>query len=131
MTVQERVQLDLEAAIILRDNPTKDILKVVIGEFNRGEKIVKDEKALHIIKKMYQNAKEFGTAHEMDVLEGYLPKLLSKKDLTTNIEHYIVTNNLLIRNLGKVMSFLKTDFPDRYDGKIAASIAKEILLQQS
>ena len=131
MTIQEKIKFGLEAAIILRDNPTRDLLRVVIGEFDRVDKIVSDEKALSIIKKMHQNALEFGTGHEIDVLEDYLPEPLSKKELTINIEHYIIMHKLVIKDMGRVMSFLKANYEGRYDGKVASGIVREILAKQS
>jgi uncharacterized protein YqeY len=131
LTVQKKIALDLEAAMVLRDNPTRDLLRVVKGEFEREGKIVSDERALSIIKKMYENATEFGTAHEADVLSGYLPTPLSIEELTINIEHYAVMHKLEMKDMGRIMSFLKKNYEGRYDGKKASEIVRGILANQS
>jgi uncharacterized protein YqeY len=129
MTVQEKVNMDFQAAIILRDNPTRDILRVVIGEFNREDKIILDDSALKIIKKMYENAVEFGTSgHEIDILEGYLPQQMDKLELKRVLMNHIMNlNSPSMKDMGSVMGFLKENHGGTYDGKLASTLVRELL----
>ena len=73
MTVQEKINIELTLAMLNKEVAKRDLLRVVIGEFNRVDKTVSDEKALSIIKKMVENAKEQGNTGEVTILEQYLP----------------------------------------------------------
>jgi uncharacterized protein YqeY len=130
MTIQEYVIRDMKQAMLDKRIPQRDLLRVVMGEFNREGKEVSDERALKIIKKMYENAIEFGNSKEAQILGFYLPKLLDLEELTINIEHYVIMHKLTIKDMGRVMSFLKKNYEGLYNGGIASGIVREILLKQ-
>lgn len=57
------------------------------------------------------------------VLERYLPEMLDEEDLRKVAE----ASKLLGWKMPDMMKHLKEQFPNRYDGGLASSIAKEIL----
>ena len=57
------------------------------------------------------------------VLENYLPEMLDEEDLRKVAE----ASKLLGWNMPDMMKHLRDQFPNRYDGKLASTIAKEIL----
>lgn len=57
------------------------------------------------------------------VLEKYLPEMLSEEDLRSIAEEFALSG----KKMPDMMKHLRTDFPNQYDGKLASSIAKEIL----
>lgn len=57
------------------------------------------------------------------VLENYLPEALDEEDLRKVAE----ASKLLGWKMPDMMKHLREHFPNRYDGKLASSIAKEIL----
>lgn len=127
MSIQEQVNLHLKNAILTSSNDVKSILRVLIGEFNRVDKTVSDEKAISIVRKMIENAKIVGNLNEVSILETYLPQQLSEDDLRTQISALIYSNNYSAKEMGKIMSTLKEKYSGKYDGKLASSIAKELL----
>jgi uncharacterized protein YqeY len=138
MTIQEQVNVHLTNAILTSSTEVKSILRVLIGEFNRVDKIVPDEKAISIIKKMVDNAKERNTketdekriaenSKEIAILETYLPKQLSEVELSALISALIYANNYTAKDMGKIMSILKETHSGKYDGKLASSLVKELL----
>ena len=58
MTIQEKIKADVKTAMLAKETQTRDILRVVIGEFNRIGKEVSDTEATATIKKMVANAKK-------------------------------------------------------------------------
>lgn len=127
-TIQEMINSDLKLAMLQKNENVKSLLRVVIGEFNRVDKIVSDEKAMSIIKKMVENAKMVGNLNEVTILEGYLPKQLSTDELALIIQSIISDNGFSsLKDMGKVMSILKDKYSGRYDGKIASDSIKKYL----
>ena len=128
MTVQETISNDVKNAMREKNVEVRDLLRVVIGEFNRIDKVVSDEKALSIIKKMVENAKEQGNTGEVTILEVYLPTQMGIDDLTPVINNIISDLNCTsIKDMGRVMSGLKHLHSGQYDGKLASTLVRELL----
>lgn len=145
MTIQEKINADLKAAILAKDEAKKSILRVLIGEFSRiptdATKVVSDDKATSVIKKLVENAKIIlstsGSSNplfdeieaEIKILSEYLPKQLSEDELTGLIENLIIsTGAASVKEMGKVMGGLKP-YAGQYDGKLASEIIKKRLSQ--
>jgi uncharacterized protein len=124
MKIQERISLDLAIAMREKDEPKKSLLRVVIGEFNRVDKQLSDEQATAVLKKMYQNAIDLKNTSEQSILEEYIPQQLTEEGLKAIIKHLIEDNSYTMKDMGKIMGQLKTDFPGRYDGKLASQLIK-------
>lgn len=130
MTVQERIKADLKEAIKSGNTEKKNLLRVIIGEFNRIGKELTDEIATKEIKKMYVNAtdKDYGNVDEAQILSEYLPKELSENDLSFIIKEIIQQDGLSsMKDMGVVMSKLKETYPNQYDGKLASTIVRKEL----
>lgn len=125
MTIQEQINADLKQAMLQKDEATKSLLRVVIGEFNRVDKVLSDDKATSILKKMVENAKEVGNENEVVILQKYLPQQLSKDELTALISSIIEDYSYSsVKDMGKIMASLKETHAGRYDGKLASEIVK-------
>ena len=128
MTIQETIKQDLKQAMLNKNDDVKNILRVVIGEFNREGKDVSDERATAIIKKMVQNAKDQENIEEQVILEAYLPKQLSEAELTDVIQDIIIRDGYTtMRDMGGIMGSLKAGHAGTYDGKLASTIVKKLL----
>lgn len=129
MTLQEKINLHLKNAILTSNEETKTVLRVLKGEMNRtNDKNLSDDKILAIIKKMIESAKFMKDETEVSILEAYLPKQLSEESLRHEISKIIQHNVYTASDMGKVMSALKTGFAGTYDGKLASTIVKELLV---
>ena len=124
MTIQERIKTDANKALIEKDKEKLSFLRVIIGEFDRVDKIVSDEKASSILKRMYENAKQLNNLSEIQILDEYLPKEVSDSDLENFIKQIITEN--YCQSIGEVMKILK-DSGLNYDGKKASGIIKSLL----
>lgn len=129
MTVQEQVRKDMIDAMKSKNTDKADLLKVLIGEFNRFDKELSDEKALKEIKKMFENAKQLGNSFEMEILDQYLPKMLDEEEVKQIVSDVIKTNNASsMKDMGMVMGTLKKHPKSaQIDMKMANNIVKTIL----
>lgn len=126
--LQEQISLDLRTAMKNKDENTKSLLRVVIGEFSREGKELSDEQVIKIVKKMKENAVEMNNQIEIDILDKYIPQMISKDELYGAIFALVKLNNITdMKGMGKVMSELKTQYGTRYDGKVASEIFKSII----
>lgn len=132
MTLEQKIANDLKQAMLQKNEAKKSLLRVVIGEFNRkGDgKEIGDAKATDVIKGMIENAKLVNNTDEVLILEEYLPKQLTKDQITMLVQQLIEDYKYTsIKDMGKVMNDLKSGFPGQYDGKLASEIVKEQLGQ--
>lgn len=127
MTIQEQVNADLRSAMLSRNEFQKSILRFVIGEFNREGKQLEDAVAVKTIKKTIENAKIVNNLEEALFLEKYLPSQLSDLELTNLIDNIVKSNSYSVKDMGKIMSFLKENYAGKYDGKKASEVIKTIL----
>jgi uncharacterized protein YqeY len=127
MKLQNQLQADLSKLAMKRNNPKKELLKVVIAEISRYKfKDVPDEEVLRIIRKMKDNAIECGNLHEVPILEEYLPKMMSESDLRIYLKSVI--ENKGFYNIGQVMQYLKQDEKSAFiDKGMASKIVREML----
>lgn len=130
MTVQDKIRRDLKEAMIARKTHVRDLLRVVIGEFNREGKTVSDERAIAIMKKMIENAKDQGNEIEVTILEAYLPQQMDKLELKRVLMNQIMNmNSPTMKDMGSVMGWLKGNYAGQYDGKMASTLVRELLNQ--
>lgn len=128
MTLQETINNDLRSAMLSKNEFNKSILRVLIGELNRVDKIVSDEKVTSIVKKLIENAKLVGNQHEITFLSGYLPQQLNEDQLKALVSQLIEDKGYSsLKDMGKVMNDLKTEHAGQYDGKLASEIIKSRL----
>jgi len=128
MKLQEKIQSDLKVAMMNKDVPKRDLIRVLIGEINRVGKDVSDDEVSKIVKKMTDNAIELNNQIEIDILSDYLPKMLTEKEIEDVIDQFISDNNIDgIKQMGLIMKYLKDEFGSSVDGKIASSLIKNKL----
>ena len=129
MNVQNKVKQDMVSAMKNKESEKLLILRVVIGEFARFGKDVDDEKAIKIISKMYDNAKQIANASEMKILHEYLPKKYSEEQVRALVANIVEAHGYkTMKDLGGVMSTISNN-PNALliDKKYASAYAKELL----
>lgn len=133
--LQQRIKYDLAHAISQRDNATRDYLKVVTAELERGESKDKtDEETLQVLRSMKKQATLLTemsgiSFRETMLLDNYIPQMMSEDEMKT-VVHDIVTLNNLSKpsDLGQVMKMVGMYGPT-IDKKFCSSLAKELLAQ--
>ena len=113
-----------------KDMEKKNFLGVLKTEVTKESKTPEDTYVVSKIKSMIKNAEATNSLSdsELEILNNYLPQQLNEDRLREIIKYVVEKNNIQSsKEMGKVMSFLKTGFDGQYDGKLASKITKEIL----
>jgi uncharacterized protein YqeY len=147
MGFTEQINADIKAAMLakekeklaaLRDIKSKLLLEATSG--SGGE--VSDETGVKICLKLHKQRmetyalyKEQGRddlasdeLYQAQVIEAYLPKMLSEDEIRTHVQNTInETGASGGKDIGKVMGVLTKSLAGKADGKIISAIAKELL----
>lgn len=66
---------------------------------------------------------------EKEVLDAYLPKMLSENELSVIIDKIVTENEFsTMKNMGAVMKILKETYQNQYDGKLASTLIRTKLV---
>jgi uncharacterized protein YqeY len=133
--LQQRIKYDLAHAISQRDNATRDYLKVITAELERGESKEKtDAETIDILKSLKKQANLLtemsGISYkETMLLNNYIPQMMLEDEMKTVVHDIITLNNLSKpSDLGQVMKMVGMYGPT-IDKKFCSSLAKELLAQ--
>lgn len=122
MNLKEKITLDRLNALKQGNNIEKNLLGVLIGELDRKTKTPSDSDVIAVVKKMVENAKTLNNAEEINILEKYLPQMLSEIE----IGEIVLANKF--SNIGDCMKFFKENYSGHYDGKLLSDIFKKSTL---
>ena len=129
--MKNKIKKDRMNAMKNKEEVKKTILGVLLGELDQIGKDVSDEEVLKTIKKLIKSNMEVGsenTLKENDILEKYMPTILKKEELENIVDQQISENGYSkMKDMGKIMSYLSTNYTSRYDGKRASEIVKNRL----
>ncbi len=144
--LKEKLMEDLKSAMKEKNTNKKNAVQMVrtaILQIEKDKGIeVEDEKILEIIAKEVKTRKdsltEFEkagrddlikqTQEEIEVLSTYLPKQLSKEELTEKIKEIITQIGASsIKDMGAVMKEAKKQIGTAADGKTINEVVKELL----
>jgi hypothetical protein len=138
MALLEKIDADLKTAMLARDEVTRDTLRMIKSELLTLEN--PDELAVlsRAVKSRRESIKSYleggrqdladKEAAEIEVIERYLPKQLSEADAREAIAKIIEELGLSSKkDLGQVMREIKARHPGQVDGKVASSIAAQLL----
>lgn len=127
-----------------RNGPMASLLTTLIGEAemvgkNAGREVL-DAEVVATIKKFIKNidatlevmkfssdGKVLDLLDEKVVLEHFLPRQMDEQQLTEAVTAIKVELNAGQKDMGKVMSLLKTRHEGQYDGKMASTVVKAVL----
>jgi uncharacterized protein YqeY len=138
MSLLEQINADLKKAMLERDELTRDTLRMVKSELLTLDK--PDDLAVlsRAVKSRRDSIKSYIEGGRQDladkeqaeigVIERYLPKQLSEDEAREAIAAIVAELGVSTKKeLGRVMKEIKARFPGEVDGKLAASIAGQLL----
>jgi len=149
--MREQFALSLRTAMKAKDTQRISTIRLINAAIKdrdiaiRSEENVKgvsDEEILSILGKMVkqrqESARQFEEAgrlelaeqelKEIDIIETFLPKQMTKEEMMDIVDQTIKEMKAnSIRDMGKVMGFLKKEYAGRMDFSQAGSRAKEVL----
>ena len=147
MSTLDQINSDLKAAMLAKDNATRDTLRMLISEIKRYEidnRIEADDSVvLATLKKMIKQRKDSieqfdkgGRAdlskiekNELLVLDKYMPEMMSEEAINELVAKTISELGAAgPQDMGKVMGHLKGSIGDSADMGLVSKIVKEKLI---
>jgi hypothetical protein len=141
-----RIESDLKAARLARDNDLRDALSLVLSALKAAEKELRrplsEEEELQVLqrerKRRVEAAEAFRAAgreeqaedeeFELEVLEDYMPEPLSEEEIEEIIDDVISeVGATSIRDMGRVMAGVMHQVSGRADGSTVNQLVKEKL----
>ena len=130
--IKEQINKDYITAFKNKNTVAKNLLSVIKGEIqtlekNTGVETLSDEEVTKILNKTVKSLKETiekggeTSKVELEIIEGYLPKQLSREDIVTKVTELKVAG---ITNIGQIMKEFSTLPVDR---KIVSEVIKEVM----
>ncbi len=146
MSLIARIESDLKAARLARDNDLRDALSLLLSSLKAAEKELQrplsEEEELQVLqrerKRRVEAAEAFRAAgreeqaddedFELEVLEDYMPEQLSEEEIEEIIDDVISeVGATSIRDLGRVMAGVMHQVSGRADGSTVNQLVKEKL----
>ena len=146
MSLQDRVQADLKAAMMNRDEVTKQTLRMLKaelvktaidagGELSENDAVAVVKRAIKSRRESIEQYEQAGRTEaaaqeraEIVVLEAYLPQQLDTAELRNAAAAIVKELGLSSKkDMGRLMKELKARYEGQFDGKAASQIAGELL----
>lgn len=132
MTLKERVNADYLKAFKEKNTVAKNLLSVVKGEIqtiekNTGSASLSDEDVIKILNKTAKSLKETINAGseqakiELEIVESYLPKQMSKEEITSKVKELVGSG---VTNIGAIMKEFAALPADK---KVVSEVVKEVI----
>lgn len=130
MSLIEKISKDFMSAYKDKDMGKKNFLGVIKTEVTKETKTPEDNYVVGKLKSMVKNAQSTNslTEYELNIINDYLPTQMTKDVLRETIGNFITKEDLAtMKDMSKIMGYLKSNFEGEYDGKLASTIIKELL----
>lgn len=147
MTLEERINADIKAAMLAKERKKLDALRAVksailLLKTNGSGDAISQEAEIACLQKLVKQRKEsaelYKQQNRMDlyedeafqqaVIEAYLPEQMSEEEIRTELQKIISeTGASSVKDMGKVMGAAQKAFAGRADNKLVSTIVKELL----
>ena len=147
MTLEERINADIKAAMLAKERKKLDALRAVksailLLKTNGSGDAISEEAEIACLQKLVKQRKEsaelYKPQNRMDlyedeafqqaVIEAYLPEQMSEEEIRTELQKIISeTGASSVKDMGKVMGAAQKAFAGRADNKVVSTIVKELL----
>lgn len=147
MTLEERINADIKAAMLAKERKKLDALRAVksailLLKTNGSGDAISQEAEIACLQKLVKQRKEsaelYKQQNRMDlyedeafqqaVIEAYLPEQMSEEEIRTELQKIISeTGASSVKDMGKVMGAAQKAFAGKADNKVVSTIVKELL----
>ena len=146
MSLMEKIRNNMKEAMKSGDKEKLGTIRMLISEIKKRQidsgREFDDNDIIGVIKSMVKSREDSVKAYreggredlaqkeerEIEVLKNYLPKQLSEKETEEIVEKAIKeTEATSMRDMGKVMKWIMSQYGSQVDGKIVNKIVKEKL----
>lgn len=131
MALQDRIRGDLKDAMKAKDEARKESIRVIMGEFARGEKkTLSDDEVIRILRKLQKSEVEVlqqqGETNSvfLSVIESYLPDMASEAEIREWIAANVDFSQF--KNKMQAMRPIMEHFGTRADGNAVKQILQDL-----
>lgn len=143
-TVSEDIKKAMKAKNKVALQTLRNVKKAFIEANTQtgASEVLSDEEALRIIQKLVKQGKDSATIYkeqdredladeelaQVEILEEYLPKQMSKEELKEALKKLVdELNATSMKDMGKVMGIATQKFAGKAEGRMISQIVKELL----
>jgi uncharacterized protein YqeY len=146
MSLIARLEDELKQAMVARDQPRRDALRLILSSLRSAEKELQrplhDDEELQVLQRERKRRLEAAEAfrgggreeqaqaeeQELAVLEGFMPEPLGEEELEEIIDDAIAeVGATSMRDLGRVMADVMPQVSGRADGSVVSQLVREKL----
>ena len=151
MDLRTKIEEQFKSAIKSKNTEKTNTLRLIRNAINNkdienrsstSEKPVDDQQILNIlqilIKQRRESIESFKAASrndliekenkEIEIINNFLPEQISDEELKIIIQNFITENNISsIKEMGKIMAYLKSSYTGSVDLSLAGKIIKDLL----
>lgn len=147
MTLEEKINSAITTAMKAREKDKLDALRAVKSSLlllftEKGDKNISQEAEISLLQRLVKQRKESAEMYknqnrtelyekeifEATIIEAYLPAQLSEEELRSEISDIISEMGTpTIKEMGKVIGIANAKLKGKAEGKLIASIVKELL----
>jgi len=148
MALQEKIDQDIKAAMLAKDNTRLRGLRaikaaILLAKAEKGPaEALSEDTEVKVLQKLAKQRKESAAIYqeqkrddlyqiemeELVVIEGFLPKQLSREEIESIVKQLISeTGATGPKDMGKVMGLANQKLAGKADGKTISEIAKTLL----
>lgn len=148
MSLQENIDQDIKSAMLSKDGARLRGLRAIkaallVAKSEKGASdVLTDETEVKVLQKLVKQRKESAEIYqqqnrddlyqieleEMQVIEAYLPKQMSRDEVSAYVKDAIARSGAeSMKDMGKVMGLVNKELAGKADGKTISELVKELL----
>ena len=151
MTLREKINEQFNTALRSKDKTLVSTFRLILAAIkerdiaNRSggkKEEIKDPEIIKVLRKMRKQRQESADLYkkgerqelleaeeaEIKIIDTFLPKQLNEEETKKIIVNFLKDNNLSsLKDMGKVMNYLKSNYTGSVEMSLAGKLAKELL----
>lgn len=148
MTLEERINEDIKAAMLAREKEKLNALRaiksaILLAKTSKGAADTMSEEAeIKLLKQLVKQRQDSAAIYkeqnrddlyqeekaQLEVIAAYLPQMMSEEEIETTLKQIIADNGFAgMKDMGKVMGMATKAFAGKADNKTVSDIVKRLL----
>ena len=148
MTLEERINEDIKAAMLAREKEKLNALRaiksaILLAKTSKGAADTMSEEAeIKLLKQLVKQRQDSAAIYkeqnrddlyqeekaQLDVIAAYLPQMMSEEEVEATLKQIITDNGFAgMKDMGKVMGMATKAFAGKADNKTVSDIVKRLL----
>lgn len=148
MTLEERINEDIKAAMLAREKEKLNALRaiksaILLAKTSKGAaETMSEEAEIKLLKQLVKQRQDSAAIYkeqnrddlyqeekaQLDVIATYLPQMMSEEEIEATLKQIIADNGFAgMKDMGKVMGMATKAFAGKADNKTVSDIVKRLL----